>query len=138
MASGIGDKLVNSEPSKHTFNITQAAEELVPNKINRNLYLFSLLMATLLVVVALYFYPRLPERIPVFLTATWGESRLGGRFLVFGFGVVVILTTLLNLTLGRLWSGQGSLIPRILSITSTIFAVAMCLAMWGMLQSFFL
>lgn len=127
-----------TETVKHTFNISQAAEELVPNKINRNMYLISLGVAVLLLTVAGVFFGRLPDRIPVLLTEPWGEGRLAGRILVFGAGSLVLLVVLLNVTLGKLWRGGGSLVPRILSITAVLFALAMSLALWGMLQSFFL
>jgi hypothetical protein len=123
---------------KHTFNISQAAEELVPNKINRNMYLAAIIMAILLIGFTVLFYSRLPERIPILLTKPWGEGRLGPRMFLYGYGGLVLVVTLLNITLGKLWGGGGSLVPRILSITAVIFALLMILALWGMLQSFFL
>ncbi len=127
-----------SELVKHTFNISQAAEELVPNKINRNMYLAAIIMAILLIGFTVLFYSRLPERIPILLTKPWGEGRLGPRMFLYGYGGLVLVVTLLNITLGKLWGGGGSLVPRILSITAVIFALLMILALWGMLQSFFL
>ncbi len=127
-----------SELVKHTFNISQAAEELVPNKINRNMYLAAIIMAILLIGFTVLFYSRLPERIPILLTKPWGEGRLGPRMFLYGYGGLVLVVTLLNITLGKLWGGGGSLVPRILSITAVIFALLMTLALWGMLQSFFL
>ena len=127
-----------SELVKHTFNISQAAEELVPNKVNRNMYLSAIIIALLLLGTALLFYSRLPERIPILLTKPWGEGRLGPRIFVYGYGGLVLLLTLLNITLGKLWGGGGSLVPRILSITAVIVALLLGLALWGMLQSFFL
>lgn len=127
-----------SELVKHTFNISQAAEELVPNKINRNMYLAAIIMAILLIGFTVLFYSRLPERIPILLTKPWGEGRLGPRMFLYGYGGLVLVVTLLNITLGKLWGGGGSLVPRILSITVVIFALLMILALWGMLQSFFL
>ena len=127
-----------SDTARHTFNISQAATELVPNKVNRNMYLTTLALALLLLGVSMLFYPKLPDKIPVLLTAPWGEGRLASRIFVYGGGVLVLAVTLLNITLGKLWGGGGNLIPRILSITAVVFAPAMCLAAWGMLQSFFL
>lgn len=127
-----------SDTARHTFNISQAATELVPNKVNRNMYLTTLALAILLLGVAAFFYPKLPDKIPVLLTAPWGEGRLASRIFVYGGGVLVLAVTLLNITLGKLWGGGGNLIPRILSITAVVFGLAMCVAAWGMLQSFFL
>lgn len=127
-----------SDTTRHTFNISQAATELVPNKVNRNMYLTTLTLAIALLGVAAFFYGKLPEKIPALLTAPWGEGRLASKIFVYGGGVLVLAVTLLNITLGKLWGGGGNLIPRILSITAVVFALAMCVAAWGMLQSFFL
>lgn len=127
-----------SEATRHTFNISYAATELVPNKVNRNMYLTALALSLLLLGTAVFFYARLPDKIPVFLTAPWGEGRLGSRLFVYGGGILTLTVTLLNITLGKLWGGGGNLVPRILSITAVVFALTLCVAMWGMLQSFFL
>lgn len=127
-----------SETTRHTFNITQAATELVPNKVNRNMYLTSLALALVLLGVAGFFYNKIPDKIPVLLTAPWGEGRLASKIFIYGGGILTLAVTLLNITLSKLWGGGGNLIPRILSITAVIYALAMCVAMWGMLQSFFL
>lgn len=127
-----------SDTARHTFNISQAATELVPNKVNRNMYLTTLALALLLLGVSILVYPKLPDKIPVLLTAPWGEGRLASRIFVYGGGVLVLAVTLLNITLGKLWGGGGSLIPRILSITAVVFGLAMCVATWGVLQSLFL
>ncbi len=127
-----------TDATKHTFNISQAAEELVPNKINRNMYLWSVFVALVLFTIAIVFYPKLPDRLPLLLTKPWGEGRLGSKIYVFGGGFLVLAVTLLNVTLSKLWGGGGNLIPRILSITAVVFALSMSLAMWGMIQSFFL
>ncbi|GAB4026274.1 MAG: hypothetical protein Fur0011_1320 [Candidatus Microgenomates bacterium] len=127
-----------SDSKKHTFNISFAATELVPNKVNRNMYLTTIVLALVLLGVAAFFYGKLPDKIPVLLTAPWGEGRLASRIFVYGGGLLVLAVTLLNITLGKLWGGGGSLIPRILSITAVVFALAMSVSLWGMLQSFFL
>jgi hypothetical protein len=127
-----------SEIERHTFNITQAASELVPNKLNRNMYATAVLVAFGLLGMALAFYSKLPDKIPVLLTEPWGEGRLGSKVYSYGAGGLVLGVTLLNISLGKLWGGGGSLIPRILSVTTVVFAIAMSVAMWGMLQSFFL
>lgn len=127
-----------SDVIRHTFNITQAATELVPNKINRNMYLTTIALALVLLGVAAFFYGKLPDKIPVLLTAPWGEGRLAPRIFVYGGGVLVLAVTLLNIMLGKLWGGGGNLIPRILSITAVVFALAMSVSLWGMIQSFFL
>jgi len=102
------------------------------------MYLITLVLSIVLLGVAGFFYGKLPDKIPILLTAPWGEGRLASRIYVYGGGVLVLMVTLLNITLGKLWGGGGSLIPRILSITAVVFALAMSVSLWGMLQSFFL
>lgn len=123
---------------KHTFNISRAAIELVPNKANRNAYLSAGVLALLMLGVALYFWRALPERIPIFLTLPWGEGRLGPSYAIFGAGGLTLGVITLNIILSKLWGGGGSLIPRMLSVAAVGFAVGMSLALWGMIQSFFL
>ncbi len=127
-----------SDTARHTFNISYAATELVPNKVNRNMYLTSLSLSLILMAAATFFYGKLPDKIPVLLTAPWGEDRLASSIFVYGGGVLTLVVTLLNITLGKLWAGGGDLVPRILSITAVVFSLAMGVAMWGMLQSFFI
>jgi hypothetical protein len=127
-----------SDTLKHTFNINRAATQLVPNPVNRNAYLFAVLLAFVMFGVASVFFQRLPERVPLLLTAPWGEVRLVSRVFVFGAGVVTLGIVALNILLGRLWGGGGSLIPRILSLAASVFAVAMGVGLWGVIQSFFL
>lgn len=123
---------------KHTFNISRAAEELVPNKANRNTYLSAGLLALICLAVAGYFYRFLPDRLPLLLTTPWGEGRLAPKPALFGGGILVLIIIALNITLGKLWGGGGGLIPRMLSIASLVFACAITLAYWGVIQSFFL
>lgn len=125
-------------PSKHTFNISRAAEELVPNKANRNTYLVASLLALICLAAAGYFYRLLPDRIPLLLTTPWGEGRLAPKPAIFGGGALIVIIIALNITLGKLWGGGGSLIPRMLSIAALVFAVAITLGYWGVIQSFFL
>lgn len=127
-----------TETLKHTFSINRAAVELVPNPVNRNAYIIAVLLALAMLGVALVLLNRLPERVPLLLTAPWGEGRLVSRIFVFGAGTLTLVIVALNIMLGRLWGGGGSLIPRILSLTAAVFAVAMCVALWGVIQSFFL
>lgn len=129
---------MNEIVPKHTFNISRAALELVPNKTNRNAYLSATVLAGGMLLVAGYFWRELPERIPVFLTLPWGEGRLAPSYSLFGAGGVTLAIVALNITLGKLWGGGGSLIPRMLSVGAVVFAVAMAVASWGMIQSFFL
>ena len=123
---------------KHTFNITRAAEELVPNKFNRNAYLITTMIGLGLVAVAFYFYPLLPDQIPLWMTKPWGEGRLAPKILIFAAGVGVLIVETFNIFLSKLWHGEGDLVQRILSVSAGLFGICMCLGVWGMIQSFFL
>ncbi len=125
-------------PLKHTFNTLRVAEELVPDKINRNTYLVAVLITLILVAAPALLYRRLPERLPLLWTLPWGEARLVPRPWIFGGGVISLLVIIINVVLGKAWLDGGSLVPRILSNSALVVAMALLIAMWGVLQSFFL
>lgn len=123
---------------KHTFNTLRVAEELVPDRLNRNTYLGSSFLSILLLVLPLTVYSKLPEQLPLLWTLPWGEARLAPKVGIFGGGVIAILVVVVNVILSKSWSGGGSLVPRILSSATLVVAIALMIAMWGVLQSFFL
>lgn len=123
---------------KHTFNTLKVAEELVPDKINRNTYFGAVVIALVLCGVPALIYNRLPERLPLLWTLPWGEARLLPRVGIFGGGILTLIIVVVNVILGKSWVGGGSLVPRILSTSVLVVALALLIAMWGVLQSFFL
>ncbi|TXH01963.1 MAG: hypothetical protein E6P95_00895 [Candidatus Moraniibacteriota bacterium] len=129
---------MSNDNTKHTFNISKAAEELVPDRANRNAYTVSIFIGIILSVLAVILYRKLPDKIPIYLTLPWGENRLGQSWLIGTVGIAIVGIVGLNVTLARLWGGGGNLIPRMLSIASLMFSITMLIAFWGMVQSFFL
>lgn len=126
------------ENSRHTFTISSAAEELVPNRDNRNAYLLALIISLVLAGASMAVYARLPDRVPLLLTEPWGEGRLVPKPFIYGGSILIVMVVAVNIALSRLWSGEGVLIQRILSVAALIFAGSMTLAYWGLLQSYFL
>ncbi len=124
--------------NKRTFTISNAAEDLIPNKDNRNAYLLALLCALALSVGTILIYNKLPERIPLLLTEPWGEGRLVAKVYLYLLNASIVVVVAINILLSKLWGGGGILIQRILSITALIFALCTVLSYWGVVQSFFL
>lgn len=127
-----------TEQTKHTFNISRVAIELVPDKMSRNAYVAATAIGVGLLGLSAYFVTRLPGRIPLLLTLPWGENRLVAKIWLFGIGGMVLVVVSLNILLAKLWREGGSLVPRILSISSIVFAIGAVVATWGVVQSFFL
>lgn len=125
-------------PPKHTFNTLRVAETLVPDKINRNTYLLSVVIVLILLAMPIIVYNRLPERLPLLSTLPWGEARLVPKVGIFGGSVIMTIIIAVNVVLGKSWADGGDLGPRILSSATLVVALAFLIAMWGVLQSFFL
>jgi len=120
------------------FNISNVTEELGKDTISRNSYLGAIIVGLIMLGITVVVLTKLPARIPLLLTNPWGEERLVARHWILTGPFLVWGIVAFNLALGKSWTGNGILVPRILAISSLIIALMLMVAIWGMLQSFFL
>lgn len=127
-----------ADVTKHSFNITSVTEELGKDTVSRNSYLGAILTGMIMLIAIILVMSRLPNRVPLLLTNPWGEERLVGRQWLLTGPLLVWGVVVFNLALAKSWNGEGTLVPRILAISSLVIALMLTTALWGMLQSFFL
>lgn len=124
--------------NKQTFNISQTAEILVPDKLGRTSYLIAICQILLMIVIIGLVYTYLPNRMPIFFTLPWGEARLGPKILMFLLPLLPIIFIVFNLGLGRISDKLSPLLPRVLAVSSAVVAFMMFIALFGILQSIIL
>lgn len=129
---------MSSTSERRSFNVSKVAEELVPEKLNRNLYLSSVGISLVILVILLLVYNYLPRVIPLLLTESWGEGRLVPRLWVLGLPGMIWIIIAINLVLGKSWRGTNEIVPKILGVASLVFSIAMLFGVWGILQAFVL
>jgi len=123
---------------KHSFNITIVAQELIPDKVSRNAFLWAVLIGIVELVIIILVLNLLPRRLPLLLTNPWGEARLIEKQWLITLPFINWMIVAINLILSKFWVSEGVLVPRILSIGALIAGVMTGVALWGVIQSFFL
>lgn len=120
---------------KLTFDISETAEILVPDKLGRTSYFVGLMIAMIMTILITILMSRLPAVVPMYFTLPWGEARLTSRVMLYLFPALTILILMVNLSLGRVASKLSLLLPRVLSVGTAITAGMLLLALIGIVQS---
>lgn len=118
-----------------TFSITKTAEAIVPDSVSRSGYLIALGLTFLLFVIMLLFWGKLPSLVPLFFTEPWGEARLARREWIMLLPTLSLVTTSFNVIIGKVASSTSPLLPRMLSIASSIVALSLIISYLGILLS---
>ena len=120
---------------KLTFNISETAEILVPDKLGRTSYFVGLMIGVIMTILITILISRLPAVVPMYFTLPWGEARLTSRVMLYLLPALALLILMVNLSLGRVASKLSLLLPRVLAVGAAITAGMLLLALVGIVQS---
>ncbi|KKU46011.1 MAG: hypothetical protein UX62_C0003G0022 [Microgenomates group bacterium GW2011_GWA2_46_7] len=120
---------------KLTFNISETAEILVPDKLGRTSYFVGLMIGVIMTILITILISRLPAVVPMYFTLPWGEARLTSRVMLYLLPALALLILMVNLSLGRVASKLSLLLPRVLAVGTAITAGMLLLALVGIVQS---
>ncbi|MFH1244171.1 MAG: hypothetical protein V1487_01145 [bacterium] len=123
---------------KLTFNISETAEILVPDKLGRTSYFVGLMIGAIMTILITILLPKLPAVVPMYFTLPWGEARLTSRVMLYLLPVLTLLILMVNLSLGRVAGKLSLLLPRVLAVGTAVTAGMLLLALVGIVQSLIL
>ena len=89
----------------------------------------SVFILTIITLVLLFVYTKLPPVIPLFNSLTWGSERLAARLIIFGIPVSLILMSVLNVFLSRIAYKRRALLSRMLSLNLLLVVVLSTVAL---------
>lgn len=118
-----------------TFNIREEAEKLVPDRTERTSYAFSLLVCFVMIGIITLLLIRLPSVVPLYFTLPWGEGRLAPKLMLYIIPITLLLCLFLNFSLGRVANKISPLLPRVMAISTTLIAMMLAVALFGIVQS---
>lgn len=86
-------------------------------------YTLALLIAIFITVFFLLTSSHLPKLLPLFYSKTWGELQLSSKLQFIILPLVIVLTTLINMTLSWHLHSSQVLLKRSLSIVTSLVAL---------------
>ncbi len=90
--------------------------------------LISVLILTILTLVLLFVYTKLPPVIPLFNSLVWGSERLANRLIIFVIPISLILIGVINVILSRVAYKRRALLSRMLSLNLLLVVVLSAVA----------
>ncbi len=103
---------------------------LIEEKINK-IYLWiglsPLMLSLFFVLIILFFFPKLPSKLPLFYSLSWGDKILVNHEQFLILPAILILVTLINLTISSQLHSSQYFFKKILLISSFISGLILTL-----------
>lgn len=121
--------------SANKFIIKINPAELVPKSGARLYYYAALWIVVIQAAVIAVLWKKIPTVVPLFFTEPWGEARLAPKLYLGILPTLSLLSTIVNLILGRATKGESQLLSYTLAVSSTVVAIMFAISLFGILQS---
>ena len=123
---------------KQTFSISETAQTLVPDKLGRMSYVWTLVIILLLGAVITALFGKMPPVVPLYYSLPWGEARLVPKVFLYAIPLIVLVFAVINIVISRIAAKISSLLPRVLAVACMVVAGMMLVAVAGIIQSLIL